>query len=63
MDSIFFIIMGIIARMFVSNLIQMSSQWELIITIIVPSIMVDRIMIKMIGFISTKRILTHIFRE
>ena len=30
---------------------------------IVPSVMVDRIMIKMIGFVSTKRILTHIFRE
>ena len=52
----FFIIMGIIASMFISNPIQMSSQWELIMTIIVPSKIVDRVMIKMIGFISTGRI-------
>lgn len=52
----FFIIIGIIASMFISNPIQMSSQWELIITIMVPSIIVDRIMIKIIGFISTGRI-------
>ena len=52
----FFIIMGMIASIFISNLIQMSSQWELIMTIIVPSKMVDRVMIKMIGFISTGRI-------
>ena len=52
----FFIIMEIIASIFISNLIQMSSQWELIMTIIVPSKMVDRVMIKMIGFISTGRI-------
>lgn len=52
----FFIIMGIMASMFISNPIQMSSQWELIMTIMVPSIIVDRIIIKMIGFISTGRI-------
>ncbi len=52
----FFIIMGIMASMFISNPIQMSSQWELIMTIVVPSITVIRIIIKMIGFISTGRI-------
>ena len=52
----FFIIMGIMASMFISNPIQMSSQWELIMTIVVPSITVIRIMIKMTGFISTGRI-------
>ena len=52
----FFIITGIMASMFISNPIQMSSQWELIITIMVPNMIVDRIIIKMIGFISTGRI-------
>lgn len=52
----FFIIMGIMASIFISNPIQMSSQWELIMTIVVPSITVIRIIIKMIGFISTGRI-------
>ena len=52
----FFIIMGIMASMFISNPIQISSQWELIMTITVPSITVIRIMIKVIGFISTGRI-------
>lgn len=52
----FFIIMGIMASMFISNPIQMSSQWELIMTIVVPNITVIRIIIKMIGFISTGRI-------
>ena len=52
----FFIIMGIMANMFISNPIQISSQWELIMTMMVPSITVIRIMIKMIGFISTGRI-------
>ena len=52
----FFIIMEIIASIFISNLIQMSSQWELIMTIIVPRMIVDRIMIKIIGFIGMGRI-------
>lgn len=52
----FFIIIGIIASIFISNPIQMSSQWELIITIVVPSMMVNMIIIKVIGFISTGRI-------
>lgn len=52
----FFIIIGIMASMFISNPIQISSQWELIMTIVVPSITVIRIIIKMIGFISTGRI-------
>ena len=47
--------MGMMASMFISNPIHMSSQWELIITMIVPIITVDRIMKKMIGFISTGR--------
>lgn len=52
----FFIIIGMMASIFISNPIQTSNQWELIITIIVPSINVDRIIIKIIGFISTGRI-------
>lgn len=52
----FFIMIGIMASMFISNPIQMSSQWELIMTIMVPSIIVDRIIMEMIGFISTGRI-------
>ena len=52
----FFIIMGMMASIFISNPIQISSQWELIMTITVPSITVIRIMIKVIGFISTGRI-------
>lgn len=47
---------GIMASMFISNPIQMSSQWELIMTIMVPNIIVDRIIMEMIGFISTGRI-------
>ena len=52
----FFVIIGMMASIFISNPIQMSSQWELIMTIVVPSITVIRIIIKMIGFISTGRI-------
>lgn len=51
-----FIIMGIIASIFISNPIQMSNQWVLIITIMVPSITVIRIIMRIIGFISTGRI-------
>ena len=52
----FLIIIAIMVSIFISNLIQISSQWELIITIMVPSIPVVSIIIKMIGFISTGRI-------
>ena len=52
----FFIIMGIIASIFISNPIQMSNQWVLIITIMVPSITVIRIIMRIIGSISTGRI-------
>ena len=52
----FFIIMGIIASIFISKPIQMSNQWVLIITIMVPSITVIRIIMRIIGFISTGRI-------
>lgn len=52
----FFIIMGIIASIFISNPIQMSNQWVLIITIMVPSITVIRMIMRIIGFISTGRI-------
>ena len=52
----FFIIMGIMASIFISNPIQMSNQWVLIITIMVPSITVIRIIMRIIGFISTGRI-------
>lgn len=52
----FFIMMGMMASMFISNPIQTSSQWELIITMMVPIIIVDKIRMKMIGFISTGRV-------
>lgn len=52
----FFIMMGMMASIFISNPIQTSNQWELIITMIVPIIIVDRIRMKMIGFISTGRV-------
>lgn len=51
-----FIIIGITASMFISNPIQISSQCELVITIRVPRIMVDKIVVKMRGFISTGRV-------
>lgn len=51
-----FINIGIIASMFISNPIQIRSQWELIITMRVPIIMVEEIMVRMRGFISTGRI-------
>ena len=46
----FFIIVGIMASIFTSKSIQVSSQWELVITAMLPEIMVVRIMIKMMGF-------------
>ena len=51
-----FISIGIMASMFISNPIQMRSQCELIITISVPRIIVEEIMMRMRGFISTGRI-------
>lgn len=42
--------------MFISNPIHTVSQCELVITIMVPRMMVDMIMGKVIGFISTGRI-------
>lgn len=50
-----FIVMGIMATVFISNPIQISNWCELVITITVPDIMVT-IMIKMIGFTSMGRI-------
>ena len=52
----FFIIIGIMVSMFISNPIQTSNQWDLIMTMIVPNIIVDKIRIKMIGFISMGKI-------
>ena len=52
----FFIIIGMMAIMFISNPIQASSQWELVIKIIVPKMTVTRIMTEVMGFISTGRI-------
>ena len=46
----FFIIVGIMASIFSSKSIQVSSQWELVIIAMLPEIMVVRIMIKMMGF-------------
>lgn len=51
-----FIIIGMMASIFISNPIQTNNQWELIMTMMVPSIIVDKMIIKMIGFISTGRI-------
>ena len=51
----FFIRIGMIANMFISKPIQVSSQWELVRTIMVPDITVDMIMMRMGGFISTGR--------
>lgn len=51
-----FISRGIIASIFISNPIQTISQWELVITIVVPRMTVVIITEKMIGFISTGRI-------
>lgn len=57
----FLINMGVIASRFISNPIQMNSQWELIITIIVPDMIVIIRMTEIIGFISTGRVRTNIF--
>lgn len=56
-----FIRIGIIANMFISKPIQVSSQWELVRTIIVPDMTVVMIAMRMWGFISTGRELTNIF--
>lgn len=50
-----FISTGIMANMFISKPIQTRSQWELVITIIVPRIIVSVIMMEARGFISTGR--------
>lgn len=52
----FFIRTGIMASRFISNPIQIISQCELIITIIVPRRTVIRIVVKIRGFISTGRV-------
>ena len=50
MGYLFFIIVGIMASIFTSKSIQVSSQWELVITVMLPEIMVVGIMIKIIGY-------------
>lgn len=50
-----FIIIGMMASIFISKPIQTSSQCELVITIRVPKIIVNEIVAKMSGFISTGR--------
>lgn len=52
----FFMRIGMIASMFISNPIHTMSQCELVITINVPRITVSIIMIRAKGFISTGRI-------
>lgn len=52
----FFIRIGMIANIFISKPIHTISQWELVITIIVPSMTVSIIIVKIRGFISTGRI-------
>lgn len=51
-----FIRTGIIASMFISNPIHVISQWELIITIMVPIMTVAKIIERIKGLISTGRI-------
>ena len=51
----FFVRMGIMASMFISNPIQIVNQWELISTMIVPEIIVNMIMVRIGGLISTGR--------
>ena len=46
----FFFLLGIMASIFTSKSIQVSSQWELVITVMLPEIMVVGIMIKIMGF-------------
>lgn len=52
----FFIRMGMMASRFISKPIQIISQCELVITIIVPRMAVARIVVKIIGLISTGRV-------
>lgn len=51
-----FINTGMTASIFISKPIQTSNQWELIMTITVPRIMVVVIIIRARGFISTGRV-------
>lgn len=51
-----FIIMGIMAIVFISNPIQANNQWELVITIIVPRMSVVSVMMETNGFISMGRV-------
>lgn len=51
----FFIKMGMMASIFISNPIQTISQWELISTTIVPEIMVVIMVVRTRGLISTGR--------
>lgn len=51
-----FIIIGMMASIFISKPIQTSNQCELVITIRVPRMMVNEIVVKMSGFISTGRV-------
>lgn len=51
----FFIRIGIIASIFISNPIQTINQWELINTIMVPEIIVDAMVMRIGGLISTGR--------
>lgn len=52
----FMVRIGIMANIFISRPIQASSQFELSIVVIVPSIRVIRIMLKIRGLISTGRV-------
>ena len=48
--------MEVMASMFISNPIQVSNQYELVITILVPEMMVCRVIVKIIEFVSTGRL-------
>lgn len=51
----FFIRIGMMASIFISNPIQIINQWELISTIIVPETTVNMMMMRIGGLISTGR--------
>lgn len=51
-----FVIVGIMATIFISKPFQTSSQCELVITIRVPRVLVNEIVVKISRFISTGRV-------
>lgn len=56
-----FVSSGIIASIFISNPTQTKNQWELVMTSRVPRTIVIMIREKVMGLISTGRVITNIF--